>query len=277
MAFDDDLSLLSPEDRFCRELGDITGLHQRLHSWIFKLSFEGTCDEIIPNILGMSSALYQLLHSAKFKGVLKLVLHVGNFLNNTASSRQSKLVYGFRLQSLAKLLDVKSVDGSQSLLDFFVDWVASEHQELVDFPADLTDLPGAVKVAAPPPPPPLIVLESANPRTDSGCASGCTGSTARATAPSPGRPTPGVVKQDKSSGGSVDTTKTRSGPQRVRMCIGERPMGAAKGKQSDTEALCQPPPPDIPSTAPPAPPPPPRAMIMFPGCRCPWRCLHTAP
>ena len=56
-------------------------------------------------------------------------------------------------------------------------------------------------------------------------------------------PTPGVVKQDKSSGGSVDTTKTRSGPQRVRMCGGERPIGAAKGKQSDAEAVCQPPPP----------------------------------
>ena len=69
------------------------------------------------------------------------------------------------------------------------------------------------------------------------------GSTARATAPSPGRPTPGVVKQDKSSGGSVDTTKTRSGPQRVGMCRGERPIGAAKGTQSDTEALCHPPPP----------------------------------
>ena len=52
--------------------------------------------------------------------------------------------------------------------------------------------------------------------------------------PSPGQPTPGVVKQDKSSGGSVDTTKTRSGPQRVRMSRGERPIGAAKGK-----ALCR--------------------------------------
>ena len=57
--------------------------------------------------------------------------------------------------------------------------------------------------------------------------------------PSPGQPTPGVVKQDKSSRASVDTTKTRSGPQRVRMSSGERPIGAAKGKQSDTEALCQ--------------------------------------
>ena len=57
-----------------------------------------------------------------------------------------------------------------------------------------------------------------------------------------GRPTPGVVKQDKSSRGSVYKTKTRSGSQRVRMSSGERPIGAAKDKQSDTEALCHPPP-----------------------------------
>ena len=41
----------------------------------------------------------------------------------------------------------------------------------------------------------------------------------------------------------VDTTKTRSDPQRVRMSCGERPIGTAKGKQPHTEALCQPPPP----------------------------------
>ena len=99
------------------------------------------------------------------------------------------------------------------------------------------------------------VLESANPRMDSECASGCTGSMARATAPSPGRPTPGVVKQDKSSGGSADTTKTRSGPQRVRMCSGERPTGAAKGRQSDTVALCQP-----------LPPTPLLLLLLLPAC-----------
>ena len=42
------------------------------------------------------------------------------------------------------------------------------------------------------------------------------------------------------------------------MSSGERPIGAAKGKQSDTEALCQPPP-----------PPPPQAYICKypPACR----------
>ena len=58
---------------------------------------------------------------------------------------------------------------------------------------------------------------------------------------------PGVFKQDTSSRGSVDTTKTRSDPQRVRMSSGESPIGAAKGKQPNTEALCQPPPPQSPA------------------------------
>ena len=57
--------------------------------------------------------------------------------------------------------------------------------------------------------------------------------------PVSGTADPGVVKQDKSSRGSVDTTKTRSDPQRGRMCKGERPVGTAKGKQPNTEALCQ--------------------------------------
>ena len=47
----------------------------------------------------------------------------------------------------------------------------------------------------------------------------------------------------KSSGGSVDTTKTHSDPQSVRVSSGERPIGAVEGKQSDTKALCHPPPP----------------------------------
>ena len=35
----------------------------------------------------------------------------------------------------------------------------------------------------------------------------------------------------------------RSGPQRVRMSSGDRPIGAAKGKRPNTEALYQTPPP----------------------------------
>ena len=92
-----------------------------------------------------------------------------------------------------------------------------------------------------PPPPPQSVLESANPAWTRSVHLDAPGQRHGQQAVS-GTADPGVVKQDKSSRGSVDTTKTGSGPQRVRMSSGERPMGAAKGKQSDTEALCQSPP-----------------------------------
>ena len=60
--------------------------------------------------------------------------------------------------------------------------------------------------------------------------------------PVSGTADPGVVKQNKSSRASVDTTKTRSDPQRVRMCKGERPIGAAKGKLTPWPCANPPPP-----------------------------------
>ena len=56
------------------------------------------------------------------------------------------LASGFRLQSLKKLLDVKTVDGKETFLDFLVDWVAKEAPEALDFDAELSDVAEAVKV-----------------------------------------------------------------------------------------------------------------------------------
>ena len=97
-----------------------------------------------------------------------------------------------------------------------------------------------------PPPPPLGVCVWMHPVNGTGYRTS-----------SLGRPTPGVVKQDKSSGGSVDTTKTRSDPQRVRMSSGERPIGAAKGKQTNTMA------------------PPPPLQSLVEGSRVRKRCAST--
>ena len=97
-----------------------------------------------------------------------------------------------------------------------------------NYPADA--YPGAHK----------SVLESANPAWTRSVHVDASGQR-HGQQPVSGTADPGVVKQDKSSRGSVDATKTRSDPQRVRMSSGERPIGAAKGKQPNTEALCHPP------------------------------------
>ena len=111
---------------------------------------------------------------------------------------------------------------------------------------------GTLTPPPPPPPPPAdahpgahkSVLELANPTWTRSVHLDAPGQR-HGQQPVSGTAEPGVVKQDKSSGGSIDTTKTRSDPQRVRMSSGGRPIGAAKGKQPNIEALCQTPRPHL--------------------------------
>ena len=65
-----------------------------------------------------------------------------------------------------------------------------------------------------------------------------------------GQPTPEQSNRTSHPGALLTQPKPRSDPQGVRMSSGKRPTGAAKGKQPNTEALCQPPPPPQTSSAP---------------------------
>ena len=80
------------------------------------------------------------------------------------------------------------------------------------------------------------VLESANPAWTRGVHLDAPGQR-RGQQHVSGTADPGVVKQDKASRGSIDKTKT----QRVGMYSGERPIGAANGKQTNTMASAPPP------------------------------------
>ena len=100
--------------------------------------------------------------------------------------------------------------------------------------------------------------------------------------PSLGQPTPGVVKQDKSFRGSVDTTKTRSGPQRVRMCSGQQ--APPKANNLIPRPCANPPP--LSSTTPPPPlfyyTPPPSLLLhppppLFYYTPAPSLLLHPCP
>ena len=65
-------------------------------------------------------------------------------------------------------------------------------------------------------------------------------------------------KASKCIGNPPPPSPARSDLQRVRMKSGEGPIGAAKGKQSDTQASCQPPP----TTAP--------VQMVHVTQTCPW-------
>ena len=89
-------------------------------------------------------------------------------------------------------------------------------------------------IIAPPPPPSCATAPSRTPPPPKWTRSvrlDAPGQRHGATAPSLGRSTPGVVKQDKSSGGSVDTTKTRLDPQRVWLDIKREHVGELNNRK----------------------------------------------
>ena len=136
-----------------------------------------------------------------------------------------------------------------------------------------------VEYPTPPPPPPG---GAGGAQRGLGGGIGMPWSMTWATAPSPGRPTPGVVKQDKSCGGSVDTTKTRSDPQRVGMCKGQEANRRCQ-RQTNQHHPLVPNPPWAPfNNQAPLPPPPPQGGMgspspLPPPFMAPRSCPATSP
>jgi hypothetical protein len=60
------------------------------------------------------------------KRILEVVLSVGNYMNGGTRKGGA---YGFSLASLGKLVNTKSVDGQQNLLEYIVAYVAASVEE----------------------------------------------------------------------------------------------------------------------------------------------------
>jgi DNA-binding protein H-NS len=115
-------------------------LPKRLECWLFSHSFSrSTIHDDIETVI---QAAKELELSTKWQQVLALVLTLANFMNGTRNRQ-----YGFKLNSLLKLNDTKSTDGSgTTLLHYLVSWIERDHAHLLDFDSELLNLAAASKV-----------------------------------------------------------------------------------------------------------------------------------
>lgn len=143
LSYDGPKEDLAEPDKFFLVMTGIPSIVGRLESWEFKIKFMSMASAIRPDIENMIKACTQLKTSEKFKKLLTIVLAVGNFLNGKNKNRIS---YGFRLGSLLKLNDTKGSDGKTSLLQYIVDMVEKEHEDIADFIEDLSHVPSAARV-----------------------------------------------------------------------------------------------------------------------------------
>lgn len=143
LSYDGPKEDLAEPDKFFLVMNGIPSVLGRLESWEFKIKFMNMASAIRPDIENVTKACTQLKSSSKFKKLLTIVLAVGNFLNGKNKNRIS---YGFRLSSLLKLNDTRGSDGKTSLLQYIVDMISKNHQDIADFVEDLSFIPPAARV-----------------------------------------------------------------------------------------------------------------------------------
>uniref|UniRef100_A0AAY4D395 Formin-like 1a n=1 Tax=Denticeps clupeoides TaxID=299321 RepID=A0AAY4D395_9TELE len=134
---------LSEEDQFMMRFGKIPRLAQRISTLTFMGNFPESIKRLQPQLDAIISASTSLKSSSKLKKILEIILAFGNYMNSSKRGAAS----GFRLQSLDLLLDTKSTDRSQTLLNFIVDMVQEKYPDLVSFHSELKFLDKAALVS----------------------------------------------------------------------------------------------------------------------------------
>jgi dishevelled associated activator of morphogenesis len=111
-------------DRFLYEMSKIYRLKQKLQCLIFKKKFNEKYTELKNKVDKISQSCNILMSSKNIVELLRIVLCMGNYMNQTNRNGDA---CGFSISNLKKLIDVKSTtDTSFSLLHFLVSTVESK-------------------------------------------------------------------------------------------------------------------------------------------------------
>uniref|UniRef100_A0A7N6AD72 Formin-like 2b n=1 Tax=Anabas testudineus TaxID=64144 RepID=A0A7N6AD72_ANATE len=114
---------LSDEDRFMMQFSRIERLSQRMSIMTFMGNFSDNVQMLTPQLHAIIAASVSIKSSQKLKKILEIILALGNYMN----SSKRGAVYGFKLQSLDLLLETKSTDRKQTLLNYISNVVKEKY------------------------------------------------------------------------------------------------------------------------------------------------------
>ncbi|TFK02058.1 sodium- and chloride-dependent GABA transporter 1-like [Platysternon megacephalum] len=137
------LEELSDEDIFMIKFSQIPRLAEHMNIMTFLGNFSDTAQLLMPQFNAIIAASMSLKSSTKLRNILEIVLAFGNYTN----SSKRGAAYGFRLQSLDALLEMKSTDRKQTLLHYIGRVIMEKYPELTGFHTELHFLDKAGSVS----------------------------------------------------------------------------------------------------------------------------------
>ena len=135
-----DVQVLGKAERYFLALAAVDRAESKLWALDFKLVFDKNALEVAAHTHTIACACAQLVSSARLQRLLALVLAVGNTLNSGKAPAR-----GFRVDSLAKLVDTRSFDGRTTLLHYLVSHCERRDKDLLRVEEDVPNLGPAAR------------------------------------------------------------------------------------------------------------------------------------
>ncbi|EGR27953.1 hypothetical protein IMG5_185360 [Ichthyophthirius multifiliis] len=109
---------LATPERFILEIKEVKGYHDRIKGLLFAKTYEEMFTDLEPKVKKMSDGINFLKKSEKIKEMLQYVLAIGNYLNGQSIRGGT---YGFKLDTLLKLSEIKMKDNRTTLMMYVVE------------------------------------------------------------------------------------------------------------------------------------------------------------
>ncbi|ORX83965.1 FH2-domain-containing protein [Anaeromyces robustus] len=138
---------MATAERYLTECSTINFYEDRLKALYTKYFFDEWYDDASSMITSLKGATNDIKNSKNVKELLNIILLLGNHLN---TGRRGN-AYGFKLESILKLVDTKAnMDGRKyTLLHYLVDLVQKKFPELLNLHEELTNIEEGSKITIP--------------------------------------------------------------------------------------------------------------------------------
>jgi formin 2 len=156
---------LGPVEQVMLQMSAVPRILAKAECLLCRLHWPGQAAAAAADIAALAAALGEVLSSGKLAGLLRMILCIGNILNESSGGPGATAAAGFALSSLPKLLLTRSpVDRRLTVVDFLtrILWPPAEgvmphgwaqRERLLDFSDEISTLPTAHRL-----PPPRLAL-----------------------------------------------------------------------------------------------------------------------
>lgn len=125
-SFDGDPMTLADSDQFVLLMKTAPGYDLRLKAILFHRTYKEDYEEILKRIQKFFIGFEFISENKKFHRWLEIVLAYGNYMNGSSNGGGA---YGFRLDILSKIAELKSNDNKKNLMLYIVEYIGDVLKE----------------------------------------------------------------------------------------------------------------------------------------------------